>query len=49
MSALTLHKIEHVPSPDPLPALYVPVLLQQRGERERERGKAIFSEFRAGA
>ena len=26
------------PHPDPLPAMYVPVLLQQRGERERERG-----------
>jgi len=35
--------------PDPLPALYVPVLLQQRGERERERGNAIFNEFCAGA
>src|SRR5438477_10731750 len=29
--------------PDPLPALYVPVLLQQRGERERERGNAILN------
>jgi len=33
---------------DPLPALCVPVLLQQRGERE-QRGNAIFNEFRAGA
>src|SRR5438477_5771396 len=31
--------------PDPLPALYVPGLHQQRGERERERGNAIFNEF----
>src|SRR5438552_14983292 len=35
--------------PDPLPALCVPVLLQQRGERERERENAIFKEFCAGA
>ena len=33
------------PHPVPLPALYVPALLQQRGERERERGDAIFNEF----
>ena len=37
------------PHPDPLPALYVAVLLYQRGERERERGNAIFNEVRAGA
>src|SRR6266702_7833344 len=28
------------PHPDPLPALCVPVLLQQRGERERVRGQS---------
>jgi len=33
------------PHPDPLPALCVPVLLYRRGERERERGTAIFNEY----
>ena len=33
------------PHPVPLPALYVPALLQQRGERERERRDAFFMSF----
>jgi len=36
------------PHPDPLPALSLPVLLKQRGERERERGNAIFNDCCAG-
>ena len=38
------------PHPVPLPALYVPALLQQRGEREREWGdEDIYRGMRAGA